>query len=103
MERLPQSSEQRRARPVLSFNSKDETGRISDIIAKAQDLLEGEDRQRFMQMINGLKGDGSAIKIYVYDDVLALINDHVALEDISGMYDEYAPLDEQRAVDGTVE
>lgn len=101
MERSRQNSEHNQARPVISFNPNDETGSISAIIARAQELLDGEEKQRFMQMVNGLKGDGEVVRFHVYDDLLALINNHVALEDTSGVFDQYAPLDAGRTVDGT--
>lgn len=99
MERRPKPE---RARPVLSFNAQDETGQISALVARAQELLDGDERRRFMQMMNGLRSDGETVRFHVYDDVLALINRHVALEETSGTYTQYAPLEEGRTIDGTV-
>lgn len=90
-----------RVRPILSFNAQDETGKVSALVARAQELLDGEDRRRFMQTMDALKGDGETVRFNVYDDVLAVINRFVALEETSGTFKQYEPLDPGRTIDGT--
>lgn len=91
--------EQPHTRYILSFNTLGKIGKcFSSITDKAQELLEGEDHESFMEEINAATAPGAA---KVYEDILALVNKCVRLIDTLGNYPQYGFADGQEAADGT--
>ena len=93
MERFPQSNEpneQGTEKQILSFDAKGETGNVFSIIGNARALLEGEQREAFMDAINEATKPNAGKN---YEDILAIVNEHVRLVDTSGHYPAYGYVD----------
>lgn len=100
MEQYQQSNEheQARTRYQLLFDAFGETGNVFSIIARTQTLLEGDEREAFMEAIHAATAPGTDKK---YEDILRIVNEHVHLVDTSGHYPEYGNLDTEKVQDGT--
>lgn len=90
--------EQEHAKHILSFNALEETGNVYSIIVRARALLEGKRREAFMDAIDAATAPDAGKN---YEDVLALVNEHVRLVDTSGHYPQYRFVDARERSDGT--
>lgn len=86
MEQSPQNNEQERPRLDIDLSGPD--GNVFDVVMLAREQLEGDARTLFERAINEAMQPGAGKK---YEDILAIVNSHVALTDTSEMYPQYAP------------
>jgi len=109
MENLPQNQEaQYPDRPILSLDLAGEDGNVFMLVGRAQQVVPEEEREAFRQEIRAATAPGAGKK---YDDILAIVDSHVELVDVSEthpMYGEPGRVQDvteryQRYVTGAVE